>query len=134
MNTSLPAEQRAFGFGTDQVVLLVEDDALVRSVTADMVREFGYDVVEAPSAEAAMALLPTTPIDVLVADIGLPGMSGHLFAAQLRSMRPNLGIVFVSGAGRLPDAPRESTGPVLLQKPYGSLALAKALQEATRRC
>jgi len=134
MNTSSSAEQREIGFGNGRVVLLVEDDALVRSVTAEIVREFGYEVVEASSAEAAMALLPTTPIDVLIADIGLPGMSGHLFAAQLRSLRPSLGIVFVSGAGRLPDGPREGTGPVLLHKPYGSLALAKALQEATGRC
>jgi CheY-like chemotaxis protein len=115
-------------------VLVVEDDVMVRTVTAAMVREFGYTVIEASSGEAAMALLPTNNIDVLIADIGLPGMSGDVFAAQARSLRQGLGIVFVSGAGRLPGAGRnEAEGPVSLLKPYDSLALAKALQEAMKR-
>jgi len=114
-------------------VLVVEDDALVRTITADMVREFGHTAIEVSSGEAAMALLPTTSVDALIADIGLPGMSGDVLAAEARSVRPGLGIVFVSGRDWLPAGRDESVGPVSLRKPYGSLALSKALQESMSR-
>jgi CheY-like chemotaxis protein len=132
--STTPASPPATLTVTPLSVLVVEDDAMVRAITAEMVREFGHAVIEASSGEAAMAVLPSTPIDVLIADIGLPGMSGDVFAAQVRSLCPKLGIIFVSGAGRLPGSGRDlGEGPVMLRKPYGSLALAKALQEAMKR-
>jgi len=119
--------------GRRKTVLVVEDDPLVRSITSEMIRELGYAVSEAPSAEAAMATQPDMEVDLLVADLGLPGISGDLFAAELKTTHPALGIVFVSGGGRLPMIGRDGQGPVMLQKPYGSIALATALREAERR-
>jgi len=119
--------------GRRKTVLVVEDDPLVRSITSEMIRELGYAVSEAPSAEAAMATQPGMEVDLLVADLGLPGISGDLLAAELKTTLPALGIVFVSGGGRLPMIGRDGQGPVMLQKPYGSIALATALREAERR-
>ena len=119
--------------GRTKTVLVVEDDPLVRSITSEMIRELGYAVSEAPSAEAVMATRPGMDVDLLVADLGLPGISGDLLAAELKTIHPALGIVFVSGGGRLPLIGRDGQGPVMLQKPYGSIALATALREAERR-
>lgn len=69
-------------------VLLVEDDALIRMNTAEILQDAGYIVVEAASAEEAMAALETVPFDVLVTDLNLPGASGQELAGRARAVRP----------------------------------------------
>ena len=107
-------------------VLVVEDDDLIRSSTAEMVRDLGYPVVEACSAEEAVEL---QDIGVLMADIGLPGMSGDVFAAQARSVRPALGIIFATGNDRVHVDPVDDGGAVLLRKPYDIAAIEAALKK-----
>ncbi len=119
--------------GADKLnILLVEDDDEVRSCTAEMIHDLGHAVVEARSAEEAMTLLlQGTPADVLVADVGLPGMSGDLFAAEARSIRPTISVVFATGSDRIGEGERDSADPVLLRKPYDIVDLEAALA-ATR--
>nr|WP_246499251.1 response regulator [Azospirillum soli] len=57
-------------------VLLVEDDALVRLTTVEMLKELGHEVMKADDAAGALAILEAEKITVLVTDVGLPGMSG----------------------------------------------------------
>ena len=114
-------------------VLFVEDDELIRSSTAEMMRELGYEVLEASSAEEAITLIFKADFAVLVADIGLPGMSGDVFAAQVRGIRPNIRIIFATGASTIHDDPRDQTGPVVLRKPYDSAAIDAALRKALAR-
>jgi CheY-like chemotaxis protein len=111
-------------------ILLVEDDALVRESTAEMLKDLGHTVYEAPSAEAAMALLADESADVLITDIGLPGLSGDVFAAEARSLRPKLRIVFATGNDRIADVGGNGANPVLLRKPYDSVAIEAALRAA----
>ncbi len=115
-------------------VLLVEDDDEVRACTAEMLRELGHQVVEASNAEQAMTLLRGSATDVLVADVGLPGMSGDVFAAEARTIRPAIGIVFATGLDGLSSAGGGAGAPLLLRKPYDVAGLAAALQtlQATR--
>lgn len=112
---------------TAMTVLLVEDDEVIRTVTAEFLVDLGHAVIEAGSAEEAMAALQTAPIDVLITDLGLPGVSGAEFAQTARQARPNLGIVFATGDDH---APRLDIGEAayLLRKPYDSLALDAALR------
>lgn len=113
------------------LVLLVEDDDLVRSSTAELVRSLDYPVMQAGSAEEAFEFLIKHDVAVLVADIGLPGMSGDVFAAQVRSIRPTIGIVFATGNERLRSEPVDDSGAVLLRKPFEIEALEAALDKVT---
>ncbi len=80
-------------------VMLVEDEAPVRSFASRALKLRGYKVIEAESAEDAMALLSDggENIDVLVSDVVMPGMDGPTFAGKARQLRPNLRVIFISG-------------------------------------
>ncbi|MEG3177461.1 PAS domain-containing protein [Sphingomonas sp. RB3P16] len=108
-------------------ILLVEDDEMIRLNTAEMLQESGYVVIDAASAEEAMAALQTVPIDALVTDVNLPGLSGPEFADKARALRPEVGIVFATGDTAAVDA---AVDAILLAKPYGARELALAVERA----
>jgi len=79
-------------------ILLVDDDNAVRAVTADMLREMGYHVLEAGSGGAALETIDSeTDIDLAIIDFAMPGMSGAELAARLRVRRPALPTLFITG-------------------------------------
>ncbi len=108
-----------------RTALLVEDDALIRVNTSEMLQEAGFIVVEAASAEEALAALQTAPVDVLVTDLNLPGASGQDLAVTARALRPETLIVFATGD---PGAVAGDTDCVVLPKPYDADALAAAIR------
>ena len=108
------------------VLLLVEDDALVRLVTADLLSELGYAVREAESAEDALRVLDEA-VEVLVTDIGLPDADGRALAREARGRVPSIAVVIASGDDGVED------GAVWLTKPYDAEALREALQQARKR-
>jgi CheY-like chemotaxis protein len=112
---------------SQQRVLLVEDNALIRMASADMLADLGYTVVEAASAEEALPLLENGKIDILVTDLGLPGMSGEEFCRTVRQRWATMGIVFATGANHGPDL-GDSSRTALLPKPHGLEDLKKALE------
>jgi CheY-like chemotaxis protein len=95
-------------------------------------QDLGYDVLEADSGERGIEILARTAIDIIVADVGLPGMSGPVFAAKAREAFPTIGLVFATGNSNLPEATR-FTGSVLLTKPFSSTALDAAVKTAARQ-
>ncbi|MEH3087662.1 MAG: response regulator [Xylophilus ampelinus] len=112
---------------SSSVVLLVEDDPLIRVTSATMLADAGYLVVEAASAEDARALAARHRPAVVVTDINLPGASGTELAAALRADMPDLAVVFASGdAAPLPRG--ELTGSLILSKPYDADALVAAVR------
>jgi CheY-like chemotaxis protein len=110
-----------------QTVLLVEDDALIRLSTAEMLQDAGLIVVEAGSAEEAKAALQTMAIDVLVTDLNLPGASGSELAAEARKLRPSTLIVYATGD---PSSVRGEQDAIVVSKPYDATNLAEAIAEA----
>ena len=112
-------------------VLLVEDDALIRMSTAEMLMDLGHDVIEAEDAPAALALLEGGRFDVMLTDLSLPGLAGDALAAKVLAQHPGLGIIFASGYDRLPDRDGALKDAMLLQKPYDEGALADALKSVT---
>jgi signal transduction histidine kinase/CheY-like chemotaxis protein len=113
-------------------VLLVEDDDLIRSNTAEILAAQGHAVVQAPDAEAALAALAEAAVDVLVTDVGLPRVSGIELALAARRGRPDLALVFASGD----EAATAEAGldrAVMLIKPYTAADLSQALAQAFRR-
>jgi len=103
---------------TQLKILLVEDDALIRMSTVDMLEELGHHVLEAGSGKEALHTLASETVDVLITDLGLPGMSGEELARHVRATWPELAIVFATGERKGPDLP--GPGAVgLLSKPFG---------------
>ncbi|HSX73510.1 MAG TPA: response regulator, partial [Shinella sp.] len=78
-------------------VLLVDDDALARISTADMLRDIGYDVHEAQSAEDALLLLEEDRFDILITDHLMPGMSGIELGRAVRARWSGTRVVIASG-------------------------------------
>ena len=109
-------------------ILLIEDEPLVRLMTADMLSESGHTVFEAENAMQALAHLEqTSEIDTIVADVNIPGQLDGIGVSEVAlARRPDLRVVFVSGSD-LPDRARPQAGRFLL-KPYlpGDLAEAVA--------
>jgi PAS domain S-box-containing protein len=108
-------------------ILLVDDEELVRMSTADMLTELGYAVVEAGCAEEALKLFDAGErIDLVVTDHLMPGMNGTALADVLRSLRPDLPVLLVSGYaetdGLDPTLPR-------LTKPFRRDELAASLAQ-----
>jgi signal transduction histidine kinase/ActR/RegA family two-component response regulator len=116
---------------TDPVSLLyVEDDSLVSLATVDLLEGAGYAVHAAPDATQALELLDQHPeIDIMVTDIGLPGMDGHELAAEARRRRPSLKLVFLTGydrSGTIGEPVDQRTRH--LAKPYLDSDLFEALR------
>jgi len=112
-------------------VLLVEDDAEVRSVVQGFLRALGCEVTACGSGEQALlALAPEARFDLLLSDIALgPGMRGTRLAAQAQERFPALGVLLMSGfSAELLDADRESPPSwELLRKPYTRDELSRAM-------
>ena len=84
--------------GDGQRVLVVEDDPAVRLLVREVLEELGYLPVEAAEPHAAIPILASpTPFDLLISDVGLPGMNGRELAEIARSHRPHLPILFITG-------------------------------------
>jgi len=109
-------------------ILLVEDDAEARQVTAEMLEVLGYRVESVVTAEEALALVPTRKFDVLLADINLPGMSGIDLAKMVTQILPAICVIFVSGYGYL-LAEKTDFKFTLLPKPYRLAQLEQVLEE-----
>jgi CheY-like chemotaxis protein len=110
-------------------VLLVEDDELIRATTAEMLSEMGCEAKEAANSEAALKVLDDGPVDALLTDVGLPGISGLQLARDARSRRPDLRLVLATGDSGL-QSEAAQLGAVLLVKPYQQDALRQALEHA----
>ncbi|HVU79524.1 MAG TPA: ATP-binding protein [Gaiellaceae bacterium] len=122
----------AAGLGEGQHVLVVEDDAVVRDLVAEALRDAGYLVDCASSSAEALERAADAPLDLLVTDVVMPRMGGDLLAHELRRRRPGLRVVFTSGypsdlaSGRIGDRDH------FLQKPFSInelLAVASAALE-----
>jgi PAS domain S-box-containing protein len=116
--------------GHGQSVLLVEDDPSVRLLVREVLQELSYVTIEAEEANAAIRVLESTqPIDLMISDVGLPGMNGRQLAEVARQHRPDLPVLFVTGyaenaairAGFL------GTNMAMITKPFAMDALAEKI-------
>ena len=83
---------------TGETVLVVEDEPVVRGVILEMLAEQGYRTLDAVDGPSGMRILRSRErIDLLVTDVGLPGMNGRQLADQARETRPDLKILFITG-------------------------------------
>ena len=114
-------------------VLLVEDEAPVRSFAARALQIRGYSVLEADSGEAALELLESNDleVDLFVSDVVMPGMNGPSWVRKAIETRPNVSTIFMSGyaedafKGNNPEIPNSS----FLAKPFSLTELTARVRE-----
>ncbi|MGR3885492.1 ATP-binding protein [Pseudomonas sp. 1152_12] len=81
-----------------ETVLIVEDDPAVRILVCAVLKELGYAFVEAGDADTALPIIESEQrIDLLISDVGLPGMNGRQMAEIGRQIRPELKVLFITG-------------------------------------
>ena len=116
-----------------ETILLVEDESSVRAFVKIALQRFGYRVVEADSAEAALILLKEFegPIDLLLTDVVLPGIDGRELAAHVGRERPNTRVLFMSGYARGLGSSdgRLDAGVQLLEKPFTAQTLLTRMRQ-----
>jgi CheY-like chemotaxis protein len=115
------------------VILLVEDEAPVRAFASRALRMRGYTVIEAESAEEALATLedPALEVDLFVTDVIMPGLDGPSWVRRALETRPNVKVVFVSGYAEDSFGEEQSRIPnsVFLPKPFSLSELTATVQD-----
>ncbi len=117
-----------------EIVLVCEDDADVRFYSVELLRELGYQVLEAEDAASTLRILadPDVRVDLLFTDVVLPGgTSGVVLARQARQLRAGLPILFTTGYARdaILQGARLEAGIELLPKPFSPADLAARIRE-----
>jgi CheY-like chemotaxis protein len=116
--------------GQAQRVMVVEDEQPLLELTTDALRELGYRPIGYGSARLALEAFRSTPdeFDALLTDLRMPGMSGEMLMREVRSLRPLLPIILVSGdAGDAALAPSNGWADEVLTKPLQTDALATSM-------
>jgi PAS domain S-box-containing protein len=119
--------------GTDrgEVVLVVEDEAVVRLLVVETLQDLGYRALEAAEGQTALRILQSSQrVDLLVTDIGLPGLNGRQLADAARTTRPQLKVLFMTGyAETAASSSFLSTGMAIIAKPFDLDVLAGKVRE-----
>ena len=117
---------------TNETVLVVEDEFVVRELIVEVLKELGYSTLEADEGPAALKILDSKQrIDLVISDIGLPGLNGRQIIDAARETRPLLKVLFMTGyaenaaiaAGFL------EPGMAMITKPFAMEALATRIRE-----
>ncbi len=115
----------------EATVLLVEDEPSILAVTRMMLQSCGYQVLSCSAPDEALALARShpEPIHLLLTDVVMPVANGVALAEQIRSVRPEIRVLYMSGytADMLADQGLEEMGPLFLAKPFTREALARAV-------
>jgi PAS domain S-box-containing protein len=135
------AEQRASSavadepIATGETVLVVEDEPVVRGVIVEMLHDQGYRVLEATDGPSGLRMLRLNErIDLLVTDVGLPGMNGRQLADQARETRPGLKILFITGYAENVAIAKGflQPGMEMITKPFDLDKLAQRVREMVK--
>ena len=131
---AVPTGARPKGLGT---ILVADDDKILRRLGAELLAEMGYETVVAEDGLNAVQAFREREgrIDLVLMDMVMPRMNGLDALREMRRIRPDLRVVFMSGYETevLREGLREERIDGFLQKPYGMAELARAVSEAIRR-
>jgi two-component system cell cycle sensor histidine kinase/response regulator CckA len=121
------AEKNVSRRGGGERILLVEDEAIVRDIVARLLRNGGYEVIEAANGDEALAYADGEPgsVDLLLTDVVLTGEDGRGVAQKLVTHQPHAVVIFMSGYPASGDDPG-----TFLRKPFGGVELLQAVRAA----
>ncbi|MBH3331315.1 response regulator [Pseudomonas oryzihabitans] len=128
----LPSEEsRSAPLGVGEVVLVVEDEAVVRSLIVEVLGELGYQTLEAGNAQEAMPFLENPQrIDLMISDVGLPGMNGRQLADLAQANRPELKVLLATGYAEGSNVEGYlAPNMEIITKPFAIDALANKISE-----
>jgi DNA-binding NtrC family response regulator len=125
-----PAGVESFAADARMRILLVEDDELIRESTAELLRTFDFDILEAEGEHDAKRILSEHAINVMLTDVGLAGKSGVDLAMDVCGDRPDLRVIFLTGSDLVltPEQRKVLPQAILLRKPYDLLDLIDAVK------
>ena len=115
-----------------ETVLVIEDEASVRGLVVDILDDLGYRSLEAPDGPAGLKILQSgARIDLLVTDVGLPGMNGRQVAEAAREHRPDLKVLFITGYAESAAMANGFLAPgmEMVTKPFAIDALAARIRD-----
>jgi signal transduction histidine kinase/CheY-like chemotaxis protein len=119
-----------------ETVLVVDDEPSIRMVISEVLRDLGYVTLEANEAAGAMAVLESkTRVDLLIADVGIPGATnGWQLAVAARALRPEIKVLFITAYPEDSEIGRTiaGTGTEVLRKPFGPEVLPAAVGRLLR--
>ncbi len=114
-------------------VLIVEDEALIRIVTAEFLEDMGFQVVEAASGDDAISILKKMPVDAVFTDVRMPGNTdGFALAAWIRGRFPFLPVLITSGDVGPSHFDKDLRNIHFLPKPYDLSVVASRMRHATQ--
>jgi PAS domain S-box-containing protein len=108
-------------------ILAVDDDPIVLLNTATVLADMGHEVIQADDGEAALAMLMSQPIDLLLTDYAMPRMSGGELVEKVAALQPDLKVIVLSGYADLPQG--KSLSVYRLAKPFSDAELARAIAD-----
>ena len=127
-----PSPAPAIATKLGERILLVDDEPSIRLLAAEVLEEQGYVVHQAADGECALQFLRHgEPVDMLITDLGLPGIGGRELAETGLAIRPDMKILFITGYGDRTQRPQPVAPPgqTLLNKPFSMTTLATRVQE-----
>lgn len=120
--------------GTGEIVLVVEDEPVVRSLIVEVLAELGYRTLQAADAQEAIPILESGQvIDLMISDVGLPGMNGRQLADLAQSKLPGLKVLLATGyaeGSNVSDYLAQNME--IMTKPFAIEALANKIKEMLR--
>jgi len=113
-------------------ILIAEDEAMVRMVEAETLRDAGYNICEARDGTAALEILKSdAKIDLLITDIKMPGLNGYQLAEAGAQLRPKLKVILITGYAQDPlPAGMALAGVKVIYKPFDIDALPVLAKQA----
>jgi CheY-like chemotaxis protein len=106
-------------------ILVADDDPLVRQVVSKILSEPGYTVLTAEDGFEAIRILADRHIDLLIADVRMPGLDGLQLGLQAKVMRPRLHVMYITGFA---DSAKKVRSGRILQKPIRAADLIKTVK------
>ena len=128
--TDAPLVNRLQGEG--ETLLVVEDDPAVRMIVLDELNELGYTTLEAMDGLTAIPILQSSQkIDLMISDVGLPGMNGRQIAEIGRQHRPHLPVLFMTGYAQSAASRSEFLAPgmEMISKPFSMDEMAAKIRD-----
>ncbi|WP_129641758.1 GAF domain-containing hybrid sensor histidine kinase/response regulator [Peristeroidobacter agariperforans] len=127
-----PAPVTLLPAGREEVVLVVEDEQVVRDLVVDLLAELGYRSLQAVDGPSGLAIaLSDVRIDLLISDVGLPGFNGRQLADAACAHRPDLKVLFITGYAHNAAVSNDLLAPgmQMITKPFALETLAERIRD-----
>ena len=118
--------------GAGETVLVVEDEQIVRDLIVEVLHDLGYKTLQAGDGPSGLRVLQSSvQIDLLVSDVGLPGLNGRQLADQARETRPDLKVLFITGYAESAATPSGFLDPgmAMITKPFAVDTLMSRIRD-----